>query len=229
MIASRILLIPVIAAVGYEILRLGARHPPQPVVRAIMYPGHPGPDDHDQAPDRRHDRGRDRLDGGGARGRRQRRSPTGSTIFERDAARAAPSKRRRARGRPRRVGGGDTGRAAGDDMSDLDAKLAEIAAQYDDVQAQLARPEVTRRPERDPPARPRAGPARAHRRGLPDACRRPATSSPARASCATRATATTRCGRWRATRSTGSRPTRRACSRSSGSCCCRATRTTTAT
>jgi uncharacterized protein YqhQ len=39
MIGSRILLIPVIAAVGYEILKFGARHRSNPVVRAIMYPG----------------------------------------------------------------------------------------------------------------------------------------------------------------------------------------------
>ena len=39
MIASRILLIPVIAAVGYEILRWGARHRKNPIVKAIMYPG----------------------------------------------------------------------------------------------------------------------------------------------------------------------------------------------
>ena len=39
MVASRILLIPVIAAVGYELLRLGARHRANPVVRAIMTPG----------------------------------------------------------------------------------------------------------------------------------------------------------------------------------------------
>jgi uncharacterized protein YqhQ len=39
MIGSRILLVPVIAAVGYEILRLGARHRGNPVVRAIMWPG----------------------------------------------------------------------------------------------------------------------------------------------------------------------------------------------
>jgi uncharacterized protein YqhQ len=39
MIASRILLIPVIAAVGYEILRFGARHRGNPIVRAIMWPG----------------------------------------------------------------------------------------------------------------------------------------------------------------------------------------------
>ena len=39
MIVSRIVLIPVIAAVGYEILRLGARHRSNPVVRVIMWPG----------------------------------------------------------------------------------------------------------------------------------------------------------------------------------------------
>jgi len=39
MIVSRILLIPVIAAVGYEILKWGARHRGNAVVRAIMYPG----------------------------------------------------------------------------------------------------------------------------------------------------------------------------------------------
>jgi uncharacterized protein YqhQ len=39
MIASRILLIPVIAAVGYEILRLGARHRGNPIVKVLMYPG----------------------------------------------------------------------------------------------------------------------------------------------------------------------------------------------
>ncbi len=39
MIASRILLIPVIASVGYELLRLGARHRSNPVVRVVMWPG----------------------------------------------------------------------------------------------------------------------------------------------------------------------------------------------
>jgi uncharacterized protein YqhQ len=39
MILSRILLIPVIAAVGYEILKWGARHRGNRIVRAIMYPG----------------------------------------------------------------------------------------------------------------------------------------------------------------------------------------------
>jgi uncharacterized protein YqhQ len=39
MVGSRILLIPVIASVGYELLRLGARHRTNPVIRVIMWPG----------------------------------------------------------------------------------------------------------------------------------------------------------------------------------------------
>lgn len=39
MVGSRILLIPVIAAVGYELLRLGARHRSNPIIRVIMWPG----------------------------------------------------------------------------------------------------------------------------------------------------------------------------------------------
>jgi uncharacterized protein YqhQ len=39
MVGSRILLIPVIASVGYELLRLGARHRSNPLVRVIMWPG----------------------------------------------------------------------------------------------------------------------------------------------------------------------------------------------
>src|SRR5215208_5296957 len=39
MIGSRFMLIPVLAAVGYEVLRLGARFRGNPVVRAIMWPG----------------------------------------------------------------------------------------------------------------------------------------------------------------------------------------------
>jgi uncharacterized protein YqhQ len=39
MVVSRILLIPVIAAVGYEILRFGARHRGNPVVKVLLYPG----------------------------------------------------------------------------------------------------------------------------------------------------------------------------------------------
>lgn len=39
MVTSRILLIPVLAAVGYEVLRWGARHRGNPIVRVIMWPG----------------------------------------------------------------------------------------------------------------------------------------------------------------------------------------------
>ena len=39
MISSRILLIPVIASVGYELLRFGAKHRSNPIVKVIMWPG----------------------------------------------------------------------------------------------------------------------------------------------------------------------------------------------
>ena len=39
MVVSRILLIHVLAAVGYEVLRWGARHRANPIVKAIMWPG----------------------------------------------------------------------------------------------------------------------------------------------------------------------------------------------
>ncbi|MEA2607996.1 MAG: hypothetical protein QOJ75_239 [Chloroflexota bacterium] len=39
MVGSRILLIPVIAAVGYEILRFGAKHRANPLVKVLLYPG----------------------------------------------------------------------------------------------------------------------------------------------------------------------------------------------
>ena len=39
MIGSRIVLIPVLAAVGYEVLKLGARFRHNPLIRVIMYPG----------------------------------------------------------------------------------------------------------------------------------------------------------------------------------------------
>ena len=99
MVASRILLIPVIAAVGYELLRFGARHRANPVVRAIMLPGHLGPEDHDAAADRRHDRGRHRLDGAGPGGRRRGRSRTAAPR----RARAAGRRRSADPGTPRRM------------------------------------------------------------------------------------------------------------------------------
>ena len=39
LVASRFILIPVLAAVGYEVLRLGARYRRNPLVKVIMYPG----------------------------------------------------------------------------------------------------------------------------------------------------------------------------------------------
>ena len=39
MVGSRLLLVPVIAAIGYEILRFGAKHRSNPLVKAIMAPG----------------------------------------------------------------------------------------------------------------------------------------------------------------------------------------------
>ncbi len=39
MVASRVLLLPVIAALGYEATQLGARHINNRLVRAIMAPG----------------------------------------------------------------------------------------------------------------------------------------------------------------------------------------------
>jgi hypothetical protein len=39
MVGSRVLLIPVIAAVGYEILRFGARHRANRLVKVLLYPG----------------------------------------------------------------------------------------------------------------------------------------------------------------------------------------------
>jgi hypothetical protein len=39
MILSRILLIPVIAALGYEFIHFGARHSRNPLVRAALIPG----------------------------------------------------------------------------------------------------------------------------------------------------------------------------------------------
>jgi len=38
-VAARIVLIPVIAAVGYELLRIGGRHRSNPLIKAVMYPG----------------------------------------------------------------------------------------------------------------------------------------------------------------------------------------------
>ncbi len=174
MIASRILLIPVIAAVGYEILKFGARHRANPLVKVLLYPGllvqmittkQPTDDmievaivSMEQALE---------ADGEAV--------PAGSTPFERDPmvlGRCRRRHRHRPAGRARARRDADTDRPAAGVMSDLDAKLAEVARQYDDLQAELARPETSADPSEHPPARPGAGPPRAGRRGVSAASRR---------------------------------------------------------
>jgi uncharacterized protein YqhQ len=39
LIASRVLLLPVIAGLAYELIRFGARHPDNPIVRKLLAPG----------------------------------------------------------------------------------------------------------------------------------------------------------------------------------------------
>ena len=125
--------------------------------------------------------------------------PTGSGDFAQrpmdlptpaDTATDVPAPTARAAGAPPRR---RSDRPAAGAMSDLDAKLAEVARQYDEIQAELSLPETSTDPDRDPPARPGAVPARARRRGVSGGSRRPGPSWPARASCATPPTPTTSC------------------------------------
>ncbi len=184
MIASRILLIPVIAAVGYEILKFGARHRANPLVKVLLYPGllvqmittkQPTDDMIEVAIVSMEE----------ALAADGEAVPDGSTPFERDpmvlglepraprpspgsgpAPVAPPPTHRR---RPTRHRG----------MSELDDKLSEVARQYDDVQAELSRPEVVGRPERDPPARPASWPGSSRSSRRSGASRPSATSWPA--------------------------------------------------
>ena len=97
--------------------------------------------------------------------------PAGSPTLERAPMRlparraAAPPSDPPAGHRPPHAAPDPVSRRA--DMSDLDAKLAEIARQYDDVQAELAKPEVVADPNADPPARARAVAPGTGRRGVP--------------------------------------------------------------
>ena len=102
-----------------------------------------------------------------------------------------------------------TDRPAARVMSDLDAKLAEIARQYDELQAELARPETST----DPAAIRRLGQELARLEPVVEAYRRLEATRAELAGARElrdRPTPTTSSRRWRATRSTGSRPTRRA-------------------
>ena len=139
MILSRFIGIPILAAVGYEVLKIGAKFRHNPVMRVIMFPGilvqmittkRPTDDMIEVAISSMEEA----LSADG------NPIPAGSTVFDRDPLVLAQG--RGDRTSQRTGGGGDDGRAAGSHVSDLDAKLAEVAAQYDDLQAELARPEV---------------------------------------------------------------------------------------
>ena len=139
MILSRFIGIPILAAVGYEVLKFGAKFRHNPVMRVIMFPGilvqmittkRPTDDMIEVAISS--------MEEALERGRQS--DPRGLHGLRPRPARAAQG--RGDRTSQRTGGGGDDGRAAGSHVSDLDAKLAEVAAQYDDLQAELARPEV---------------------------------------------------------------------------------------
>ena len=131
--------------------------------------------------------------------------PAGSTLLRAraDGAGEADRRARAARGPGR---GHQSGRDATAGMSDLDATLAEIARQYDELQAELSRPETSA----DPNQIRRLGQELARLEPTVEAYRRlrrdPRGARRAPASSATPATATTRCGRWPATRSPGWSP-----------------------
>ena len=193
MIGSRIALIPVIAAVGYEILKWGAKHRGNAVVRAIMYPGilvqkittrQPTDDmievaivSMEQA-----------LQADGEP------LPAGSGTLRARRRWTLPGERpRRAPARRRRRAGHDRSAAPGSMSGDADRHRsrrpprARSSASTTDVQAELATPEVSTDPDgsgRSARSCPGSSPS-----SRPSArSRRPAPSWPARARCATAAT-----------------------------------------
>ena len=234
MIASRILLIPVIAAVGYEILQVRGAPPREPGRQGAAVPGHPRPDDHDEAADRRHDRGRDRLDGGGARADGEA-VPGGLDPLERDPIGAGPAKpapatgvRQRPVTRAAAATPTPTDPPAGS-RATLDAKLAEVARQYDDVQAELIAPRGRPRTRE----LRRLGKELARLEPVVEAFRRLKAVRAELAGAREMRDAGDGDEEIRAMAREEIEPARgrrgRDCSRSSRSCCCRATRTTTAT
>ena len=127
MVVSRIVLIPVIAAVGYEVLRWGAKHRANPIVKAIMWPGilvqmittkQPSDDQIEVA----------------IVSMEQALAADGETVPEGSDM-------------PERAPLDPIEPAAADGMSGLDDRLAEVARQYDDVQAQLVLPETSADPD----------------------------------------------------------------------------------
>ena len=123
--------------------------------------GHPRPDDHHEAADGGHDRGRDRVDGGGPQGRRRGPRWIGTTGSPRPRpTRAPPCEPPRTRP-PVSIDpppGHDRPRRRSSPMSPASTTSSRPSS-----------PGPRRRtdPDAHPPARPGAGPARAGRRGLP--------------------------------------------------------------
>ena len=195
MVGSRILLIPVIAAVGYEILKWGAKHRGNAIVRTIMYPGilvqmittkQPTDDMIEVAIVSMEEALA--ADGEATAGAGPRARPV-SLPRARWSARAPSTRPALATGTPRGARhdrSAAPGSMSGDaDRTGLDARLREVVSQYDDVQAQARDPGGLARSRSAPDARPRALAARAGRPGVPGARGDPRPSWPARARCAT--------------------------------------------
>ena len=220
----------------------GARHRGNPIVKVLLYPGLLVQMITTQAADRRHDRGRDRLDGGGARrrrradpGRLRRASSSDPMRLGRRAGRPAtpapiPSAPSAESAAPVTLDPPHPGMTVAMAASDLDAKLAEVARQYDDVQAELVAARDLARPRRDPPARPAScrGSSRSSRRSA--ASRRPGRELAGARELRDAGDADDELRDDGARRDRPARGRRDAPARGAArSCCCRATRTTTAT
>ena len=145
MIGSRILPDPGDRGGRLRDPEVGREAPRQPDRPGDHVPGHPRPEDHDAPADRRHDRGRDRVDGAGAPGRRRGASRrlggdrSSATRCEPPGGGRAPRAAPRPRSRPRHETaapvtidpphpGGAMSRRDEPTRPDLDARLAEVAA-----------------------------------------------------------------------------------------------------
>jgi len=136
-IVGRILLIPVVAAVSYEILRWGARHRQNWAVRWLFLPGIWLQAITTKQPDDRMIEGRHRLDAGGARG--QRRAGAGRQL--RSASSTDPHGRRQGRQRA-----GVDARPA-HPMS-LDDRLEALERRFVEIENEWSQPEIAADPDR---------------------------------------------------------------------------------
>ena len=160
MVASRILLIPVLAGIGYELLKFGARHRANPIVKVILYPGilvqlittkRPEDDMIEVAITSM----QEALVADG------NEVPSGSTDFER-----APMQfgAKVAAGSPSEEIGQVT-ETRSHDRSRRQARRDRRAVRRPPTPARP--PRSHKRPRRDPPPRPGTGAAGAHGRGIP--------------------------------------------------------------